>query len=159
MLESTKEQFELLLQNPVFLSGVLSWLSAQFIKTVVALLLGKIKDIKELIALLIWRTGGMPSSHSALVCSVTTAIGISSGVNTDIFVLACCFSLVVIRDAVGVRRASGLQAQSINEIGKNLQEKNIIDFTKIKEVHGHKPLEVAVGCLLGFFVGIGFSIL
>ncbi len=159
MIESTKEQFALLLQNPVFLSGILSWLSAQFIKTVVALLLGKIKDIKELIALLFWRTGGMPSSHSALVCSVTTSIGVSSGVNTDIFVLACCFSLVVIRDAVGVRRASGLQARTINEIGQTLQDKEIIEFKSIKEVHGHKPLEVAVGCLLGFFVGMGFSTL
>ncbi len=159
MFANTKEQVSLLLQNPVFLSGILSWLSAQFIKTVVALLLGKIKDIRELIALLFWRTGGMPSSHSALVCSVTTSIGVSSGVNTDIFVLACCFSLVVIRDALGVRRASGLQAQSINEIGKALQSKDIIEYKRIKEVHGHKPLEVAIGCLLGFFVGIGFSTL
>ncbi len=159
MFENSKEQLELLFQNPVFLSGVLSWLSAQFIKTVVALLLGKVKDIKELIALLVWRTGGMPSSHSALVCAVTTSIGVSSGVNTDIFVLACCFSLVVIRDAVGVRRASGLQARSINEIGMTLQDKNIIEYKRIKEVHGHKPLEVAIGSLLGFFLGLGFSIL
>ncbi len=159
MLVQTKGQLELLLENPVFLAGIISWLSAQFIKTVVAVLLGKVKDIRELIALLVWRTGGMPSSHSALVCSVTTAIGVSSGVNTDIFVLACCFSLVVIRDALGVRRASGLQAKTINEIGKSLHQKEIISFNRIKEVHGHKPLEVALGCLLGFFVGMGFSIL
>ncbi len=159
MLTSIKGQLSILFQNPVFLSGILSWLTAQFIKTVVALLLGKIKDIRELVALLVWRTGGMPSSHSALVCSVTTAIGVSSGVNTDVFVLACCFSLVVIRDALGVRRASGLQASKINEIGKTLQQQEIIEFKPIKEVHGHKPLEVVVGCLLGFFVGMGFSVL
>ncbi len=157
MFENTKEQLGLLFQNPVFLSGAISWLSAQFIKTVVAVLLGRIKDLRELIALLVWRTGGMPSSHSALVCSVTTSIGVLSGINTDVFVLAVCFSLVVIRDALGVRRASGIQARTINDIGKTLEEQNIIEFRRIKEVHGHKPLEVVVGCLLGFFVGFGFS--
>ncbi len=159
MLENTKEQLQALLNNPIFLAGIFSWLSAQFIKTAVALLLGKIKDFRELLALLVWRTGGMPSSHSALVFSVTTAIGISSGFNTDVFILSFCFTLVVIRDAVGVRRASGIQAKTINELGKTLQKKEILEFKKIKEVHGHKPLEVGIGSLLGIFIGIAFSIL
>lgn len=156
---SIQEQLNELFLHPVFLSAVFSWLSAQFIKTVSALLLGRIKSFKELIALLLWRTGGMPSSHSALVCSITTAIGYSAGFNSEVFILAVCFSLVVIRDSVGVRRASGLQARKINEMGNTLQEKEIIEFKKIKEVHGHKPLEVLIGCLLGLCIGIGFSVL
>ena len=101
----------------------------------------------------------MPSSHSALVCAMSAAIGFRSGVNSDIFVLACCFTLVVIRDALGVRRASGLQARTLNEVGKELHKKNIIEFQAVKEVHGHKPLEVFVGCLLGLFIGAAFSVL
>lgn len=156
---STLEQLKEFVVHPIFLSGILSWLSAQFIKTVAALLLGKIKDIKELIALLLWRTGGMPSSHSALVSSVATSMGFITGFNSEIFILTMCFTLVVIRDSVGVRRASGIQARTINEIGQTLQKKGIIEYTPIKEVHGHKPLEVLIGCLLGLFIGIGFSVL
>ncbi|MFC2599981.1 MAG: divergent PAP2 family protein [Treponema lecithinolyticum] len=159
MFFTVRKQLYFLLTNPVFLSALFSWLSAQFIKTVIQLLTGKVSDFKELIALLFWRTGGMPSSHSALVCAMSAAIGFRSGVNSDIFVLACCFTLVVIRDALGVRRASGLQARTLNEVGKELHKKNIIEFQAVKEVHGHKPLEVFVGCLLGLFIGAAFSVL
>jgi acid phosphatase family membrane protein YuiD len=110
-------------------------------------------------SLLLWRTGGMPSSHSALVLSVSTTIGFRSGFTSDIFILAVCFALVVIRDALGVRRASGIQAKAINEIGSKLTENQLISFKSIKEVQGHKPLEVIVGCFLGFFIGLAFSIL
>ncbi|MFI3258060.1 MAG: divergent PAP2 family protein [Spirochaetales bacterium] len=145
--------------NPLFLSSLSGWLCAQFIKTVISLLQGKITDIKDLIASLIWKTGGMPSSHSSLVCALSTSIGFSAGVNSDIFILSMCFTLVVIRDALGVRRASGMQARAINELGEELKSKNIVNFKPIKEVHGHKPLEVAIGCLLGFFTGMAFSVL
>ncbi|MGI5172088.1 divergent PAP2 family protein [Treponema sp. OMZ 840] len=159
MFLTMREQLYIFCINPVFLSAVFSWLSAQFIKTVIKLLTGKVSDFKELIALLVWRTGGMPSSHSALVCALTASIGFHSGMNSDVFVLSCCFTLVVIRDAVGVRRASGLQARALNEIGKKLHKKDIIEFQAVKEVHGHKPLEVFVGCLLGLFTGTAFSVL
>ena len=159
MFITMREHFYSFLLNPVFLSAMFSWLSAQFIKTVIKLLTGRVNDLKELLALLFWRTGGMPSSHSALVCALTTSIGFRSGVDSDIFILALCFMLVVIRDAVGVRRASGLQARSLNELGKKLYQKGMIDFQTVKEVHGHTPLEVFVGCLLGLFTGTAFSVL
>ena len=159
MFITMREHFYSFLLNPVFLSAMFSWLSAQFIKTVIKLLTGRVNDLKELLALLFWRTGGMPSSHSALVCALTTSIGFRSGVDSDIFILALCFMLVVIRDAVGVRRASGLQARCLNELGKKLHQKGMIDFQTVKEVHGHTPLEVFVGCLLGLFTGTAFSVL
>ena len=158
-MSSTMEPLKEFFSSPIFLSGILSWLSAQFIKTVAALLLGKIKDFKELISLLFWKTGGMPSSHSAMVCAVTTSIGYSAGFTSEIFILSLCFTMVVLRDSVGVRRASGLQARAINEIGQKLQEEEIIEYERVKEVHGHKPLESLIGCLLGLFLGIGFSVL
>lgn len=159
MFSTTKEQFEIFFSNPIFLASISSWFSAQFIKTVLSLLRGNVADVKELIALLLWRTGGMPSSHSALVFAMTTSIGFSAGVDSNVFVLSSCFTLVVIRDALGVRRASGIQARKINELGRSLQKKGILEFTPIKEVHGHKPLEVIIGCFLGLFMAIAFSVL
>lgn len=101
----------------------------------------------------------MPSSHSALVATLCTTIGFRSGVNSDVFILSLGFYLITIRDAVGVRRANGLQAAMLNKIGRLLAAKNIIEEVKpIKEVQGHTPAEVIIGSLLGFFIGLAFSV-
>jgi acid phosphatase family membrane protein YuiD len=73
--------------------------------------------------------------------------------------LSLVFFMVTIRDAVGVRRANGIQARVLNTLGKKLVEKGVIDFVPVKEVQGHTPAEVAIGCLLGFFIGLGFCLL
>ena len=102
----------------------------------------------------------MPSSHSALVATLCTTIAFRSGINSDVFLLSLGFFMVTIRDAVGVRRANGLQAKVINKIGRALSEKKLIeDFKPLKEVNGHTPAEVAIGCLLGVFIGLAFSVL
>ena len=154
-----KEQLLLFFTNPVLLSCIFSWLSAQVIKTLIKLFSGKVHSVGELFELLLWRTGSMPSSHSAFVTSLCTTIGFRSGINSDVFMLSLGFFFVTIRDAVGVRRASGIQAKVINAIGKKLSEKGIMEFKPIKEVQGHTPSEVFIGCLLGFFVGLAFSVL
>lgn len=145
--------------NPVLLSIIFSWFGAQFIKTLLALFAGKVKSIRELISLLLWRTGGMPSSHSALVTSLCTSIGFSQGIDSDIFIFSLAFMLVVIRDSLGVRLSSGNQAMALNQLGNQLKEKNDVDYTPVKVVKGHKPLEVIMGCLFGLFTGIAFSTL
>ncbi len=145
--------------NPVFLACLFSWFSAQFIKTVIGLFSGRIHSLKALAESLIWRTGGFPSSHTALVATLTTCVAFRSGVSSDTFMLSFCFLMVTIRDAVGVRRASGLQAKKLNEVGKDLSQKDIIDYKPLKEVLGHRPMEVAVGAILGFFIGLGFAVL
>ncbi|WP_353885678.1 divergent PAP2 family protein [uncultured Treponema sp.] len=130
-----------------------------FVKTLIKLFSGKVHSLKELFELLLWRTGSMPSSHSALVATLCTTIGFRSGVNSDVFILSLGFYLVTIRDAVGVRRANGLQATMLNKIGRLLAAKNIIEEVKpIKEVQGHTPAEVIIGSLLGFFIGLAFSV-
>lgn len=101
----------------------------------------------------------MPSSHSALVISVTTAIGFHSGVQSDVFVLALCLSMVVIRDAMGVRRSSGIQAKTLNSLGNEISRKTGINYSPVKEIQGHKPVEVVCGALIGFFIGVAFSVL
>lgn len=159
MISSTLRQLQSLFVNPVFLACIFSWFSAQFIKTVIKLLTGRVSSMMELFELLLWRTGGMPSSHSSLVCTLSTTIGFRNGLNSDIFVLSLCFALVTIRDAVGVRLASGIQARVINEIGTSLESNGILKFKPIKEVQGHKPAEVFVGCFWGIAIGIAFSVL
>lgn len=160
MLPGFREQFLLFIYNPIFLSCVFSWIGAQFIKTAINLIYGRIHSFGDLIETMLWKTGGMPSSHSALVTSLCTTIGIKHGINSDLFVFALAFFLVTIRDAFGVRRSSGLQAKKINELGTELGDKKLIDdYKKIKEINGHTPMEVLCGCLVGFFVGLAFSLL
>ena len=154
-----KEQLHLFFSQPAFLACLFSWLSAQLVKTLIKLFSGKVHSLKELFELLLWRTGSMPSSHSALVATLCTTIGFRSGVNSDVFILSLGFYLVTIRDAVGVRRANGLQATMLNKIGRLLAAKNIIEEVKpIKEVQGHTPAEVIIGSLLVFFIGLAFSV-
>lgn len=154
------QQFILFLHNPILLSCVFSWLGAQFLKAAIRLIYGRIHSFTELIEVMFWRTGGMPSSHSALVTSLCITIGLRHGIHSDLFVFSLCFFLVVIRDAFGVRRSSGLQAKKLNEIGNELKDNKVIEnYKAIKEVDGHTPMEVLCGCLLGFFVGLSFSLL
>lgn len=159
MLNDFSEEIKNLLTNPVLLASISSWFCAQFLKTVISILYGKIHSLYELAESLIWKTGGLPSSHSALVASLCTTIGIRNGIASDIFILSLCFLMVTVRDAVGVRRSSGIQAKKINEIGKQLDEKKLIEYKSIKEVNGHTPLEVTLGCILGFFIGLAYSFL
>jgi len=159
MRRTVFEQITLLIQSPVFLAAVTSWVISQFLKTIVKLFTNTVSSLKELAELLIWRTGGMPSSHSALVSSVTTTIGFKNGIDSDLFVFSFCFALVVIRDAVGVRRSSGLQARALNELGARVSGKTKYQFKPVKEIQGHRPMEVMVGILLGFFIGVAFSTL
>ena len=146
--------FALLLRNDVFLSASLSLFMAQFMKALIILLTKRKAGLHEIISTLIWRTGGMPSSHSALVIAITTSIGHSSGVYSDVFVLSFFFSLVVIRDAMGVRRAAGVQARTLNALGARLSKRLHIPFKPVKEINGHTFPQVLAGGLMGFFIAL-----
>ena len=151
--------FAEVIASPVFQACLFSWFSAQFIKTIIGLFSGKIHSLKALAESLIWRTGGFPSSHTAFVTTLTTCIGFRAGISSDIFMLSFCFLMVTIRDALGVRRSSGLQARKLNELGCELSKKNVVDYKPIKEILGHRPMEVVFGAILGFFIGLGFAVL
>ena len=148
-----------LFANPVFLSAVFSLLTAQFIKALINVFRPRARSFREVMLTFIWRTGGMPSSHCALAVSITTAIGITEGSNSSVFILALFFALVVIRDAMGVRRSAGQQAKALNLVGKELSSRLGLSFHAVKEVHGHNPAEVLVGSLLGFFIALAFCTL
>ncbi|MDR1446598.1 MAG: divergent PAP2 family protein [Treponema sp.] len=146
-------------ENPVFLSAVTSWFTAQLMKAAVILLRSRHRKPREILAIIIWRTGGMPSSHAALVVSMAAAVAFAEGINSNLFVVSVFFALVVMRDAMGVRRSSGLQGRVLNSLGRQTAEKLGIEFHSIKEVLGHAPLEVAVGGLFGFFIAAAFALL
>jgi uncharacterized protein len=148
-----------LFSNPIFLSAVFSLLVAQFLKAIINIIRSKAHSFRDVLLTFFWKTGGMPSSHSALAIAIATSIAICDGFNTSIFILALFFSLIVIRDALGVRRSSGLQAKALNQLGRELNARSGLPYRPVKEVHGHNPAEVIVGSLLGFFIALAFCTL
>lgn len=96
----------------------------------------------------------MPSSHSAMVTSLVTAIGIIEGWQSTVFALALCFALIVMYDASGVRRSVGIQATILNQMIVELNNDNPeLQFKRIKEFIGHTPFEVLAGAALGVLIG------
>lgn len=122
---------------------VITWFVVQTMKVIVELVQNKKLDVRRW-----WGSGGMPSSHSALVCSLATSIGLTEGVGSAMFALSIAFAAVVMYDASGVRRAAGKQAKIINQLIES-EGKNINVQEKLIELLGHTPLEVYVGAAVG----------
>jgi acid phosphatase family membrane protein YuiD len=99
-------------------------------------------------------TGGMPSSHSAIVMGMTTAVGKYSGVTSAPFAIALIFSFVVMYDAAGLRRAAGRQAAILNRLVEDLVNMRGVQEQKLRELLGHTPVEVLVGAVLGVLAGL-----
>jgi acid phosphatase family membrane protein YuiD len=143
--------------NPIILSSLTSLFLSQMIKGIIALLHIRKKGFLKVLEALFWRTGGMPSSHAAVVVSMTAAAAFTEGLGSNLFAISMWVALVVIRDAMGVRRASGLQARALNLMGRNIAEKMGIEFLPVKEIQGHAPLEVIVGGILGIFISAAYA--
>ena len=146
-------QMKIVMQNPVFLAAITSWLLSQFIKTFIGFCGSSVHSFPVFFDLLVWRTGGMPSSHSALVTALSTAIGFKQGVSSDLFIFSIFSAMIVIRDAMGVRRSSGLQAKMLNEVGAKMAETMNVPFKPVKEVQVHTPVEVFAGMVIGVVSG------
>ena len=99
-------------------------------------------------------TGGMPSSHSAIVMGMTTAVGKYAGINSPQFAIALIFSFVVMYDAAGLRRAAGRQAAILNRLVEDLVNMRGVQEAKLRELLGHTPVEVLVGAILGVAAGL-----
>jgi acid phosphatase family membrane protein YuiD len=146
-----------LLENSIFLSSLTSWILAQILKVLVILFNRRKRPLRELVEIMIWRTGGMPSSHTATVASMTVAVAIQEGLDSTFFAISFFFALVVMRDAMGVRCSSGLQAKALNLLGKKTGERLEFEYHPVKEIHGHTPLELIVGALLGIFIAAAYA--
>ena len=105
-------------------------------------------------------SGGMPSSHAAFVSTLSTSIALKYGINSDFFAVVMVFSLIIIYDAGGVRRAVGEQANVLNNLLKHIDFKNLnLERGKrikkdLKELVGHTPIEVLIGALLGIMIAL-----
>ena len=139
-----------ILNNYVLFCSLLGWLVASLFKILVIFIKDKKLDFKK-----IYGSGGMPSSHSATVTSLATAVAKSEGFYSTSFAIAFMFAFIVMYDAAGVRRAAGEQAKILNQLVHNLHEQKPVYVTKkLKELIGHTPLEVVVGGLLGVLIAL-----
>src|SRR5581483_3360867 len=93
-----------------------------------------------------------PSSHSAAVSSLATAIAIADGLGSSIFALAAWFAVVTMYDAAGIRRAASIQARILNQIIEELFQGHPISEVKLRELLGHTPIEVFAGMFLGILI-------
>ncbi|MCL2231453.1 MAG: divergent PAP2 family protein [Treponema sp.] len=158
MYSKWAESLQDFFSNPIILSALTSWFLSQLIKGIISLLqIRKKGSFLELLETLVWRTGGMPSSHAAVVGAMTAAVGFNEGVGSNLFAVSLFVAMVVMRDAMGVRRASGLQARALNILGMQTAEKTGIEFHPVKEIKGHAPLEVIMGALLGVFIAAAYA--
>jgi acid phosphatase family membrane protein YuiD len=151
----------------VLLSALLSWFMAQVLKFLFTLFLtGKVR-LERLVG-----AGGLPSSHSAMVCALTVAVARVSGFSSSVFALSFIFACVVMFDAMGVRLQAGKHAQALNrlmELLDNDEAENEEEFDdekfenkpcelrknkELKELIGHTPLQVLSGALVGILVAM-----
>ena len=146
-------------ENPILLSSLSSWFIAQLVKAVLVAMKSPRRTPQVVFSTLMWRTGGMPSSHSSLVAALATSVGLREGIGSNLFIVTLALALIVIRDSLGVRRSSGVQARSLNQLGKEVSERFGIPYHPVKEIQGHAPLEVLVGALLGTFIATAFALL
>ncbi len=143
-----------LIQNKVFLAAALGWLVAQILKTLIHLFFTKRFVAERLVG-----SGGMPSSHSATVCALVTATYMEHGSASFAFAIALVVAIIVMYDAIGVRRETGIQAQLLNNIIKIFEDMGREELSaqdKLKEFVGHTPFQVLMGSILGILIAILF---
>ena len=142
--------FGMLTTNPVIDCALLAWFLAQLIKVILEAVMTRRLDTRLFVS-----SGGMPSSHSALVVACTTAIGRLYGVEGPLFALSVIVASVVMYDACNVRRSAGDTARLVNQILAHVEKLTAEDFADdLREVMGHTPLQVLMGALLGLGVGL-----
>ena len=154
-------QFIYILDNAVLAWGLAACGLAQFSKLLFELIFKQRWRPSVLI-----ETGGMPSSHSALVTGTAAGIGLQLGFNDPVFALASTIAFIVMYDASGIRRSAGLTAAKVNQILKD-NSNELSSETTLKESLGHTKIEVLIGSILGpivalpgiFFIGSPLHIL
>ena len=137
-----------ILNNHVLFAALLGWFFAQGAKIPIYYLVEHKWDLRRFFG-----SGGMPSSHTAMVIASAIMVGLLEGFDKPVFAVAVVLAFIVMYDATGVRRETGTQAAVINQILKDvlINGKKISD-EELKELVGHTPLEVACGAITGVVV-------
>jgi len=138
-----------LFDNRVLIAAFLAWALAQISKIFYELIRQRKLVISRLVS-----SGGMPSSHSALVTGMATATGRELGVVSPIFAIAVVLASIVLYDAAGVRRAVSIQARILNQMIEEAFQGSPMAEKRLRELIGHTPVQVFVGALLGIGVGL-----
>ena len=140
-----------LLHNEVFVSAALGWLIAQIAKTIIYMIINRQFKAERLVG-----SGGMPSCHSATVCGLATAAGMQYGGASFECAISIMLAIIVMYDAMGVRRETGIQAKVLNEMIEMFTKmgKEMSVEEKLKEFVGHTPLQVLIGAILGITIAI-----
>lgn len=131
------------------LAPIVAWAFAQAAKVTLSSVRQRRLNLRVLA-----ETGGMPSSHSAIVMGLTTAVGKHAGINSAAFAIALIFTFVVMYDAAGLRRAAGRQAAVLNRLVEDLVHMRGVQEARLRELLGHTPMEVLVGAAIGLAVGL-----
>ncbi|OPJ56950.1 divergent PAP2 family protein [Alkalithermobacter paradoxus] len=136
-------------RNEVFIACITAWFVAQLLKVILTLIFENRVDVSRFVG-----SGGMPSSHSSIVTSLTTAVGLKRGYSSVEFAISLVLALIVMYDAAGVRRAVGKQAQILNTMIEDIHahKKDVFTEERLKELVGHTPIEVLAGALLGIII-------
>ena len=137
-----------LLNNQILVNSLLAWAAAQIIKTILYAAVHRQIDIHRLFG-----DGGMPSGHSATVTAMATTAALEYGLDSPIFAITAIFGIVVMHDAMGVRREAGKHAEVLNNLIASLNQ-DVPPEEVLKEFLGHTPLQVCFGALLGFGVAL-----
>ena len=135
-----------LFSNFPLICAFLAWLIAQVLKFFITLILYRDSLSKKTLL----SSGGMPSSHSATMCALSAAIGLTQGMDSPAFAVAVATAFIVMYDAMGVRRSAGEQAKTLNQLIEHLFNENQFPVeTTVREIFGHTPLQVLVGAIIG----------
>lgn len=138
------------LATSILITSVIAWFTAQVLKVIFVLIKKRKIDFSRFVG-----SGGMPSSHSAFVVSLTVAVGLTEGFESNLFAVCVVISLVVMYDAAGVRRAAGQQARILNKLVDKWGKEDIAETgKKLKELLGHTPVEVFAGAVLGALIAV-----
>ena len=135
--------------NKCIVIPLVLWIIIQTFKVITDLVINRRLNVKRIIG-----AGGMPSSHSAVVCSLAMCIGKEYGFNSGIFAIALIMAFVVMYDAAGIRRAAGKQARILNHILDTPGISQVEVQERLIEALGHTPIQVFVGALLGAIAGL-----
>jgi len=134
-----------------FAAVFLSWFLSQFAKVCWGMQIKKRFNFRWLFG-----TGGMPSSHSATVSSLATAVGIYYGFMSMPFLIVLIFTLITMFDAAGVRRSVGKQAAVLNKMLDEFSKQGGVGEDRLMELLGHTPVEVFTGALVGMMISFLF---
>ena len=139
----------ILLTNRILLAAAIAWAVAQVSKTVFELIQQRKLILSRLVS-----SGGMPSSHTALVTGLATATGRVMGAGSATFAIAVVLASIVMYDAAGVRRAVSIQARILNQMIDEAFQGQPFAEKRLRELIGHTPIQVFVGALLGIAIGL-----